>query len=64
MGNDLLMTSIVSFGASKHHELVPRFSPDVVDLMMNEPAAELERWFLKTDIIDCPLPERFRSCQL
>ena len=42
MGNDSLMTSIVSFGASNHHELVPRFSPDVVDLMMNEPAAELE----------------------
>ena len=39
MGNDLLMTSIVSFGASNHHELLPRFSPD---LMMNEPVAGLE----------------------
>ena len=37
MGNDSLMTSIFSFGASDHHELVPRFSPDEIDLM-NEPA--------------------------
>ena len=42
MGNDSLMTSIVSFGASNNHEHVPRLSPDVLDLMMNEHAAELE----------------------
>ena len=42
MGNDSLMTSIVSFRASNRHEIVPRFNPDMLDLMMNEPAVEPE----------------------